>query len=44
MAIEMSEFARELAKAGLRSRHPHLSELEVERELTRRIYGARLLQ
>lgn len=39
MAIEMSEFARDLTRAGLRSRHPELTPLEIERELTRRIYG-----
>lgn len=41
MAIEMSEFAREMALAGLRSRHPQLSDVELERELTRRIYRSR---
>ena len=40
MAIEMSEFARDLSRAGLRSRNPELSDLEIERELIRRIYGA----
>lgn len=39
MAIEMSEFARDLSRAGLRSRYPGLSDAEVERELSRRIYG-----
>lgn len=39
MAIEMSEFARELTRAGLRSRHPSLSGVELERELTRQIYA-----
>jgi hypothetical protein len=39
MAIEMSEFARDLAKAGLRSRFPSLTDAELERELALRIYG-----
>lgn len=41
MAIEMSEFARSLSKAGLRSRQPDLSESELDRELLVQLYGFR---
>jgi hypothetical protein len=42
MAIEMSEFARSLSRAGLRSRRPDLNELELDREMLRQLYGAAL--
>lgn len=35
MALEMSEFARELAKAGIRKDHPQWSDAQVARELLR---------
>jgi hypothetical protein len=35
LAIEMSEFARELAKDGIRRRHPDWSESRITRELLR---------
>ncbi|HEX6161217.1 MAG TPA: hypothetical protein VF111_13675 [Thermoanaerobaculia bacterium] len=38
-AIEMSDFARELAKAGLRSRHPEMSEEELHFALIKMLYG-----
>jgi len=39
MAIEMSEFARALSRAGLRDRRPELSEAEIDREMLRLMYG-----
>lgn len=39
MAFEMSEFARELSKAGLRRRRPELTESQLDRELIRSFYG-----
>jgi len=38
LAIEMSEFARELSRAGIRQQHPEWSEKEVIRELLRRAF------
>jgi hypothetical protein len=38
VATEMSEFARELARNGLRSRRPDLSEPELRREFLRALY------
>jgi hypothetical protein len=38
-AMELSDFVRELAKAGLRSRHPEYTEAAVMRELMRQLYG-----
>ena len=35
LAFEMSEFARELARAGIRHDHPEWSEAQVARELLR---------
>ena len=35
LAFEMSEFARELARAGIRHDHPEWSEAEIARELLR---------
>jgi hypothetical protein len=39
LAMKMSELAREFAKAGVRDRHPHLSDREVLRELASIFYG-----
>jgi hypothetical protein len=39
MTIEMSEFARSLSRAGLRSRRPELSESELDREMLVQLYG-----
>jgi len=41
MAIEMSEFARSLSRAGLRSRQPDLTESEIDQELLYQLYGHR---
>jgi len=38
-AWELSELLREMAKAGLRSRHPEYSEEEILRALTAQMYG-----
>ena len=38
LAFEMSEFARELARAGIRRDHPEWSEAQVARELLRRAF------
>jgi hypothetical protein len=35
LAFEMSEFARDLARAGIRHDHPEWSEAEIARELLR---------
>ncbi|MFY9660677.1 MAG: hypothetical protein WAJ97_08630 [Terriglobales bacterium] len=35
LALEMSEFARELARAGIRRDHPQWTEAQVARELLR---------
>jgi hypothetical protein len=40
MAMEMSDLAREFALAGVRTRHPGLSEAEVSAQLIRELYGA----
>jgi hypothetical protein len=39
ITVEMSEFARDLARAGLRARRPGLSERELRLELVRQLYG-----
>lgn len=39
LAIEMSEFARTLARAGLRARRPELTETELENGLLKQFYG-----
>jgi hypothetical protein len=39
MTIEMSEFARALSRAGLRSRRPELSEAELDAEMLMQLYG-----
>jgi len=38
LAIEMSELARELSRAGIRQQHPDWSEKQVTRELLRRAF------
>lgn len=40
MVDEMSELVRELARAGVRSRHPEFSEEQVTAEVRRIFYGA----
>jgi hypothetical protein len=40
LALEMSESLRNVALAGLRSRHPELSPRELFRELLRVMYGS----
>lgn len=39
LAMNLSELAREFARAGLRERHAGLSEEELLRELMRRFHG-----
>lgn len=39
MAFEMSEFARSLSRAGLKSRRPDLSEDELDDEMLKLLYG-----
>jgi hypothetical protein len=39
LALEMSESLRNVALAGLRSRHPELSPNELSHELMRLMYG-----
>lgn len=39
LAMDMSELAREFAKASLRNRHPDHSEDELLREMTNRLHG-----
>jgi Rv0078B-related antitoxin len=41
MAFEMSEFARSLSRAGLRSRRPDLTEAELDAEMLYQLYGFR---
>ena len=41
MAFEMSEFARSLSRAGLRSRRPELTETELDDEMLWQLYGFR---
>lgn len=38
MAIEMSEFARSLSRAGLRDRHPYYSETELDQAMLKQLY------
>ena len=42
MAIEMSEFARSLSRAGLRSRMPELTESQLDHEMLNQLYGFRV--
>lgn len=39
LAMQMSELAREFAKAGVRERHPDYTDAEILRELARLFYG-----
>lgn len=39
MAAEMSDLIREMCRAGVRARHPELSDAEVRREMLRIFYG-----
>ncbi len=39
MAFELSEWGRELARAGIRSRHPDYTERQVSLALFRLLYG-----
>jgi hypothetical protein len=41
MAMEMSEFARSLSKAGLRTRRPDLTDAELDTEMMNVMYGFR---
>jgi hypothetical protein len=41
MAIEMSEFARSLSRAGLRNRRPELDESQLDEEMLVQLYGFR---
>ncbi|HKR66825.1 MAG TPA: hypothetical protein VJZ00_24070 [Thermoanaerobaculia bacterium] len=41
MTMEMSEFARSLSRAGLRSRRPELTESELDDEMLYLLYGFR---
>jgi len=41
LAMEMSEFARSLSRAGLRSRHPEMTEWELDDEMLFQLYGFR---
>ena len=41
MAIEMSEFARSLSRAGLRDRHPEFTESELDAEMLAQLYDFR---
>ena len=44
MAMEMSEFARALSRAGLRIRRPEFTELEIDAEMLKQMYGFDLKQ
>lgn len=44
MAIEMSEFARSLSRAGLRNRRPELSEVELDAEMLDQLYDFRVVR
>jgi len=39
MALEMSEFARSLSRAGLRNRRPEMTESELDDEMLKQLYG-----
>jgi len=43
MAVSMSEDAREIARDGIRFRHPDWDEARVRHELLVRLYGAELV-
>jgi hypothetical protein len=38
-ALELSDFLRQMAKAGLRSRHPEYTDEDLMRALTLQFYG-----
>jgi hypothetical protein len=38
-ALELSELVRDLARSGIRARHPEYSPAQVEAELLRALYG-----
>ena len=38
-ALELSDFLRELARAGLRARHPEYSDVQILRALALQLYG-----
>ncbi len=42
LVFEMSEFARELTRTGIRMRHPDWDEQQVADELIRRLHGPEL--
>lgn len=42
IAMEMSEFARSLSRAGLRSRRPELTEAQLDDEMIYQMYGIRV--
>ena len=44
MALDMYDFARDLARAGIKSRHPDATEAEIQRELFLQYYGHDLPQ
>ena len=44
VALEMSEAARELARTGIRARHPDYDDIEVEHALRRLILGDELFR
>jgi hypothetical protein len=39
VAVELTNVTRELARAGIRTRHPDFTPEQVSRELTRYLYG-----
>jgi hypothetical protein len=41
MAFEMSEFARSLSRAGLKNRHPELTDAELDDAMLQQLYGFR---
>ncbi len=44
MALEMYDLARDLARAGIRARHPDATEADVQRQLFLQFYGHDLPQ
>jgi hypothetical protein len=42
VAIEMSEFARSLTRAGLKAQHPEYDEAQLDAAMLERLYGFRL--
>jgi hypothetical protein len=41
IAIEMSEFARSLTRAGLKAQHPEYDEAQLDAAMLERLYGFR---